>query len=73
MVSEPPRIVADTIWREFNMPGILGIIHLVLFIIGLLQVIGSGMDTGKKILWILIILFLPIIGLILWFVIGKKT
>ncbi len=55
------------------MSGILGIIHLVLFIIGLLQVIGSGMDTGKKILWILIILFLPIIGLILWFVIGKKT
>ena len=52
---------------------ILGIIHLILFIIALISIIQSGLSIGMKILWIAIVLLLPVIGLILWFLLGSKT
>jgi hypothetical protein len=51
---------------------ILGIVHLVLFVIALIDIIGSSMAIEKKLLWILLILLLPLIGLILYFLIGRK-
>lgn len=45
---------------------------LVLDIIAIVDVVKSSMDTGKKVLWILLVLVLPIIGMILYFAIGKK-
>ncbi len=54
------------------MSGILGLIILVLDIIAILDVLKTSMDTGKKILWIVLILLLPVVGMILYFLIGKK-
>ncbi len=54
------------------MPGLLGLIVLVLDIIAIVDVLGSSMDTGKKALWILLILILPVVGMALYFLIGKK-
>ena len=51
--------------------GIGGLIVLVLDIICILQVMQSSMDSGKKLLWILIILLLPLLGPILWLLIGR--
>ena len=50
---------------------VLGILHLVLFIWALIQIIGSGMSLLSKILWIAIVLLLPVIGLILYLLIGR--
>jgi hypothetical protein len=55
------------------MGAIIGIIVLVLDIIALVDVLKSTMDTGNKALWIILILILPVIGMILYFLIGKKT
>jgi len=52
--------------------GVLGLIILVLDIWAIINVIGSGASTGAKVLWIVIILLLPLIGLILWFFMGPK-
>ncbi len=54
------------------MSGILGLIVLVLDIVAIIDVLQSLTDTGKKILWILLIVLLPVIGMILYFLIGKK-
>ena len=54
------------------MGALLGIVVLVLDIIALFDFIKSSVDTGKKILWVILILVLPVIGMILYFVIGKK-
>ena len=54
------------------MVGILGLIIFVLDIIAIVDVIKSSEDTGKKLLWILLILLLPILGMILYFLLGKK-
>jgi len=41
-------------------------------IIAIIDVIKSSMSTGKKILWILLILVLPVLGLILYYLVGRK-
>ncbi|MDD5080357.1 MAG: PLDc N-terminal domain-containing protein [Candidatus Omnitrophica bacterium] len=55
------------------MGGILGLLVLVLDIIAIFDVLKSSMDTGKKALWIILILILPLIGMVLYFLIGKRT
>lgn len=54
------------------MSGILGIIILVLDVLAILEVFKSSKDTGKKILWTVLILILPVIGLILYYLVGRK-
>jgi hypothetical protein len=55
------------------MGGILGLLVLILDIIAIVDVLKSAMDTGKKALWVILILVLPVIGMVLYFLIGKKT
>lgn len=50
---------------------ILGIIHLVLWIIAVIEIIGSSKPALQKLLWILVVLFLPLIGLIIYYLIGR--
>lgn len=54
------------------MGGLLGLVILVLDIIAIMDAVKSTLDTGKKALWIILILILPIIGVILYFLVGKK-
>ena len=54
------------------MSGIFGLIILVLDIIAIIDVLKSPMDTGKKVLWIVLIILLPVVGMILYFLMGKK-
>jgi hypothetical protein len=51
---------------------IVGILILIADIWAIVNVIQSGTSGGKKALWILLILLLPIIGLIIWFLAGPK-
>jgi len=52
--------------------GIVGLIILVLDIIAIVDCVKSSMETGMKVLWIVLIILLPIIGLILYFLLGRK-
>jgi hypothetical protein len=54
------------------MKGLISLAILVLDIVAIIDVIKSSMDTGKKVLWIILILILPVIGLLLYFFIGRK-
>lgn len=54
------------------MKGLLSLVVLVLDIVAIVDVIKSPKDTGMKVLWIIVILLLPILGLILYFFIGRK-
>ena len=55
------------------MGGVLGLLILVLDIIAVVDVLKSSMDTGKKALWIILILVLPVVGMVIYFLIGKKS
>ena len=54
------------------MGALIGLVILVLDIIALVDILKSAVDTGKKILWVLLVVLLPVIGMVLYFLIGKK-
>ena len=54
------------------MTTILGLVVLVFDIIAIVDVVKSSMETGKKALWIILILVLPLAGMVLYFLLGKK-
>lgn len=54
------------------MQALIGLVVLVLDIIAIVDVVKSSVDTGKKALWIILVLVLPVIGMVLYFLIGKK-
>lgn len=56
----------------FEYGGIIGLIILALDIWAILRVIQSGVSTGAKVIWILVILILPVLGLIIWLLAGPK-
>jgi hypothetical protein len=52
------------------MFSLIGLVILVLDIIALVSLLKSGADTGTKILWALLIILLPVLGMILYFLMG---
>lgn len=58
---------------NIEVSGLLGLVILVLDIWAIIQIVKSGARTSVMVLWIVVILFLPVIGLILWFLLGPKT
>lgn len=50
--------------------GLLGLIVLVLDVFAILKIAQSSSTTGAKALWIVIVLVLPVLGLIIWFLFG---
>ncbi len=52
--------------------GILGLVIAVLDVWAIIRVLGSGATTGAKILWSLLIIFLPFIGLAVWYFAGPR-
>jgi hypothetical protein len=53
--------------------GIGGLIVFVLDIIAIVSILTSAKSVGNKVLWILLVLLLPVIGMILYFLIGRGT
>lgn len=51
---------------------LVGILILVIDIIALLDVIKRKMKVEMKLVWVLAILLLPLLGPLLYFVIGRK-
>ncbi len=54
------------------MGGLIGLVVLVLDIIAIINIVQSTMTTGNKVLWALLVVLLPVIGMVLYFVIGQK-
>ena len=52
--------------------GLIGLIILALDIWAIINVIKSGAGTGAKILWVLLIIFLPVLGLVIWAIAGPR-
>jgi hypothetical protein len=53
--------------------GLLGLVILVLDVYAIVKTVGSNAGTGAKVLWIVLILLLPVLGLILWALLGPKS
>ena len=52
--------------------GILGFLLLVACIWAIVKTVQSGASTGAKVFWIVLILFLPLLGFIIWLFAGPR-
>lgn len=48
------------------------LIVLIIDVIVVLDIFKSSKDAEKKILWVIVVIFLPLLGPVLYYVIGKK-
>ncbi|TFF35121.1 PLDc N-terminal domain-containing protein [Pseudomonas sp. RIT623] len=51
---------------------LVGLIILALDIWAILNVLKSSAEVGIKVLWILLIVLLPVLGLIIWAIAGPR-
>lgn len=52
--------------------GLLGFLILIADVYAVLQIAESSASNGRKALWIAIVVVLPVLGLILWYLMGPK-
>ncbi|MCB1674991.1 MAG: PLDc N-terminal domain-containing protein [Halioglobus sp.] len=57
---------------DIQVTGFFGLLVLIADIWAILNIVQSPSTTGKKLLWILIILLLPLIGVIIWWLAGPR-
>ncbi len=51
------------------------LIKLLIFIAdiwAIFQIVQSKYSPGKKTLWVVLVLILPVLGLVLWYLLGRK-
>jgi hypothetical protein len=66
----------DVIGRKavgIEVGGLLGLIVLVADIWAIVNVFQSAAGTGTKVIWIVVILLLPLLGLIIWLLAGPRS
>jgi len=51
---------------------LLGIIIVILDIIAIFSILLGGGSVGHKVLWTILVLIFPIVGMIVYYVIGKS-
>ena len=55
------------------MQWIIGLVLFGLAVWAIANIINSNAETGTKIIWILVVLFFPLLGVIAWFFMGPKS
>jgi hypothetical protein len=57
---------------NFGYGGIFGILVLIGDVWALINILQSSAPNDKKLLWAVIVILLPLLGLILWFFLGPR-
>lgn len=52
---------------------LFGILILIADIWAIVNIFQSAADTGRKVLWTVLVVILPVLGFILWFFLGPRT
>lgn len=53
--------------------GLWGLLVLIADVWAIVNIMQSGGDTAKKVLWTVLVIVLPVLGFILWLLFGPKT
>ena len=52
--------------------GIFGLLILIANVWAILNIFQSSADTVKKVIWIVLVLLLPLLGVIIWYFAGPR-
>lgn len=58
---------------NIEIGGFFGFIVLVLDLWAVVNIFGSRAGTGAKVLWLLLIIFLPFLGWLIWLLAGPRS
>jgi Phospholipase_D-nuclease N-terminal len=58
---------------KIEVGGLLGLLILIADVWAIVNIFQSPASTGAKVLWTVLVLVLPILGLIIWFLAGPRT
>jgi hypothetical protein len=50
-----------------------GVLVLIADIWAIVNILQSTADTGKKVVWTVVVLLLPVLGFLLWLFLGPRT
>ena len=53
--------------------GLWGLLVLIADVWAIVNIVQSGADTGKKVLWVVLVIVLPVLGFVLWLFLGPRT
>jgi hypothetical protein len=62
-------------WRNtlgIEVGGIIGLLILIADVWAIVNVFQSPATTGSKVFWVVFILILPILGLVVWLIMGPR-
>ncbi|MFO1428647.1 MAG: PLDc N-terminal domain-containing protein [Candidatus Competibacteraceae bacterium] len=57
---------------NIQVGGFFGLLLLIADVWAIVSTVQSNASTGSKVLWIVLILLLPLVGLIIWFFAGPR-
>ncbi len=57
----------------FEVGGLFGLLVLIADIWAIINVAQARVDNVKKLIWILVIVLLPLLGVIIWFFAGPRA
>jgi hypothetical protein len=58
---------------NIEVSGIVSLLILIANVWAIIHIVQSASSTGKKVLWVVLILLLPVLGLVLWFLLGPRS
>jgi hypothetical protein len=58
---------------NYGYSGIFGVLLLLAVVYAIINIAQSGAEPGRKALWIVLVLVLPLLGVILWYFLGPKS
>ena len=58
---------------KVEVGGLIGLLILIADVWAIVNIFQSAASTGGKVLWTVLVLVLPVLGLIIWFVAGPRT
>ena len=65
-------LTGDLVVVNIQTGGFFGLLLLIADVWAIVSTVQSNASTGSKVLWIVLILLLPLVGLIIWFFAGPR-
>ena len=56
-----------------EVQGVFGFLILIANVWAIISIVQSAAGTGSKVLWSVLVLVLPLLGLIIWFFAGPRS
>ncbi len=57
----------------FEVGGLVGLLVLIANVWAILNIVASPASFGGKLVWILVLLLLPVLGLLIWLMAGPRA